>query len=970
MLVSKIIGDNYQIYIKKFNKDGKDVYTFDKVDKDKVAHLCREDAKELIDSIFNTEKKYLKNENGYDIYLDKNEFKRYYKDGVEDYSMFYINNGVDATVYLSDEANEKEPRVKSFKLGKGLKILIYGVLSMSIVTAPTKDLVTNSSAIDEQITSNQTTYEQIKDIITYDQVRKNIYASQGISEDDKNFICNEDYLKFIIETCDDPSKSYDLNERFSDITIETFDLNENRGYFGCYISGTSTICLPILDDENVRRDIFGHEFSHLCQANFKYIFIAESLAEMMSYEYLNCIPDGYPQLVNRTKILIEIIGTKPILNAVYSKDTTLFEDSIKQYLNPSEAEELLNLFQGYQYQNHDKEMNRIDELLKKMIENKYIQTNNKEEKELNLTLMEQILAGNAQYRVYFNDKNPRFYKKLYLNISDELISKTEGFYNEKLITSKGTPNNVKIKSLYYYKDNMLNYLENPNFIKFIKKFDYFAFCNTIDDKTTLLFEYDIVEGQPIKKICYDEDGNIINSYNIYSNEVLKKNIQETLLSNDISFIYGNADSKVVNISWDEFNRYFIAKESTTATFYYDNYIGELTPLEYSLYKTKEIEIPSYYDKIAVTVKNRPSEYVYLEKSIQEIIEREYFDDKDFKNISGVKNAKRLMELFGPNLIYSTFKSNDSTLLENQIRNYLDETKTKDLLNLLKFNNYEEPDLLSDVNEKIFNYLVEIRENKNKIEHRNQENDFIYYMFGEIYENGAIDRFYFNKNDERYYNPYEFDQKYAYKSEKIIGGYNESLILSQGTPESIYITSANLNKDKFIKLIENPKYYDFIKNNCDKVYTNIYTEEGKEIIDLFNYAKNDGGFVRNNNYDKQIRDFTDKKNIPDYTTFKNDLLDFLNNTDIEINNIVLDFGACPLSLDELNSLSFLLTDKYSITFKYDDTHYAYITYNKDDTDDLYTYFSEIRQLQIPSIPEKFGEIDNSYTDDTNTINKAK
>ena len=76
------------------------------------------------------------------------------------------------------------------------------------------------------------------------------------------------------------------------------------------------------------------------------------------------------------------------------------------------------------------------------------------------------------------------------------------------------------------------------------------------------------------------------------------------------------------------------------------------------------------------------------------------------------------------------------------------------------------------------------------------------------------------------------------------------------------------------------------------------------------------------------------------------------------------------MDELNSLSFLLTDKYSITFKYDDTHYAYITYNKDDTDDLYTYFSEIRQLQIPSIPETFGEIDNSYTDDTNTINKAK
>ena len=958
MLASKIIGDNYQIYIKKFNKDGKDVYTFDKVDKDKVAHLCREDAKELIDSIFNTEKKYLKNENGYDIYLDKNEFKRYYKDGVEDYSMFYINNGIDATVYLSDKANEKEPRVKSFKLGKGLKILIYGVLSMSIVTAPIEQIEANTASYYKPVS-----YEQIKDLI---------YASNGLSETDKNFICNENYINFILDICDNPYKSYDLYDRFSDINVEIFDPAENVSYVGCYINNTSNIRIINTIDKDFRKNVLGHEFSHLCQANFKYRIITEAFAEIMSYEFLDCPKDAYLPFVYQTKILIEILGTKPVINAAYSIDTTLFEDAVRQFLEPSEANEFLNLLSSYYYQEYDNEIIRINELLEIMIENKYKQTNNKAEKELNTTLMEQILAGNAQERVYFNQNNPNFYKKLIIDISEEFIKRIEGTYNNEVITSKGIPKNIRINNINYNKEKILANIDNTDFSNFLKKFERFSIYVPGEDEneSRLAYTYEFTEKKLIKKTCYDEYGNIKATFNLYSDSVFINNLKETLSSNNIEFINFSPGSKVVDISWHDFNIHYVPKESIKATIYYDNYIGELDPLGFSLYKSQKLEIPSYYEKTAATVINKPSKYIYLENAIKEIFDYEYYGEQNITNISGINNVKCLMEFFGPKLIYSACYNNDNYIFEESIRKYLDENKTKDFLRLLTFNNYEDITLLTEVNEKIYHYINEIKNNRIMIEHNSQKTDFTTEMLSEIYKNGAIDRFYFNKNDERYYKTYDIDKTYEYKSEKIKSGYNESLILSHGTPESIYITSAKLNKDKFIKLIENPKYYDFIKNNCDKVYTNIYTVEGNEIIDLFNYKKNDGGFVRNNNYDKQIRDFTDKKYIPDYTSFKNDLLDFLNNTDIEINNIVLDFRACPLSLDELNSLSFLLTDKYSITFKYDDTHYAYITYNKDDTDDLYTYFSEIRQLQIPSIPETFGEIDNSYTDDTNTINKAK
>jgi len=73
--------------------------------------------KDIINQILNIIKYndnciFIKKENGYDVYLDQiTNYKHYLKNGKEDFLMFYLNNGIDATCYKIKN-NKKEKNNK------------------------------------------------------------------------------------------------------------------------------------------------------------------------------------------------------------------------------------------------------------------------------------------------------------------------------------------------------------------------------------------------------------------------------------------------------------------------------------------------------------------------------------------------------------------------------------------------------------------------------------------------------------------------------------------------------------------------------------------------------------------------------------------------------------------------------------------------------------------------------------------
>ena len=122
MLIGIINKGYEQIHIKENN--GK--VSFIKVN-DKVNTLNKAEALDILKDIFNTSNlKYIESNNDYDIYLDLANNKRYFKNGIEDFRMFYDNNGNSNILYSKGGKNTLQ---KTFAVAT-----ISGLLTTLILT--------------------------------------------------------------------------------------------------------------------------------------------------------------------------------------------------------------------------------------------------------------------------------------------------------------------------------------------------------------------------------------------------------------------------------------------------------------------------------------------------------------------------------------------------------------------------------------------------------------------------------------------------------------------------------------------------------------------------------------------------------------------------------------------------------------------------------------------------------------------
>ena len=149
--------NHYYIYI----EEEKDKNTISVIHSNKENTKClnEEEAKELLKTILSSALTYQEKQGEYDVYLDEADNKRYFKNGKENYNLFFENNGISAIEYNNPldklERIAKRfiisvaPMIFSFTLGINMGKLIDMPIDYKVLDSIPTEEITVQDAIDE-----------------------------------------------------------------------------------------------------------------------------------------------------------------------------------------------------------------------------------------------------------------------------------------------------------------------------------------------------------------------------------------------------------------------------------------------------------------------------------------------------------------------------------------------------------------------------------------------------------------------------------------------------------------------------------------------------------------------------------------------------------------------------------------------------------------------------------------------------
>ena len=273
----------------------------------------------------------------YEVYLDEQTgYKHFYKDGKENYTNFFYENGYDAILY---KENSNQSNFKTFTV-KGTKICISIILLLTVINGIKSNIVQNP----EKIVSPQIEYTQENELTVDSSFFKDfILNSENLTQEEKQLLINNQFFKDLSETPITSSRKSSLEEKFNNITIKTgTEGRPSPNVLGWYIDlFPNTIHVVDENDNNTKI----HEFIHLTQEFTEYSYIREACADLISLEYYG-IEDSltYNDAATRIQFLMELIGPEIIWNLNFNGDETSFENKIYELLPEESAIKLLQLF--------------------------------------------------------------------------------------------------------------------------------------------------------------------------------------------------------------------------------------------------------------------------------------------------------------------------------------------------------------------------------------------------------------------------------------------------------------------------------------------------------------------------------------------------------------------------------------------------------------------------------------------------
>lgn len=471
---------------------------------------------------------YIEDYLDYKVYLDKeNNIKHYLKDGVEDFVMLFKNNGEDLNLYSNiDDLNDpdfedfgvpnritdKKFKMKNFTL-KLAKSFCYAVIipralfAINLVASNVSDK-TIEYGFSKLVYSVSDCLNLDLNYVDYNDAIDFIKSSTNLTEEQKEILCNESLLKDVFEYYKGTDMEYIVKNRLDNIKTQIYPEDDykkgiiDENYVGYYneLSPNVIHLREDIKDDNTY-NTFKHEFVHLLQSKYKYRYITEATAEIISYEYMDAEIDSYEYAVENIRLLMDVIGPKAIWETVFSGDDTNLINILNTNLNESEAKELISyLKQRPQDVDNQIEQERIPEI----IFNLYRNINLKDIKD-NENIYDS--DGNHVDKIYFNED------KLELSINEALenhIVKWVDDYKKVKEISKDRYIELKEKL-----DNNLEYQKikkkidlDPVNAKFYEiklnnirnvKFDIIPQINGVE-----IIDDDLFNG------CISKDGEIIN----------------------------------------------------------------------------------------------------------------------------------------------------------------------------------------------------------------------------------------------------------------------------------------------------------------------------------------------------------------------------------------------------------------------------------------------------------------------------
>lgn len=335
---------------------------------------------------------------------DINKYLNYLK---TDNINYFYSVGENTCLY---KGKGKKNNKKKFHFGKITIILSY-VTFIALNTVLLKNY---------EIHNNTPNIPHIEDYSTSD-LHTLIDSSNGLNTEEKDFIYNKYLLEDVLEVINkDDYLKYLYQTYFNDIKIISFNADEYENQYAVgYYNTIEPNVIHVRDYEELddfNKDTISHEFIHLCQETTGYNLIIEASAEIISNEYYNTPLSSYYDQVKLLKVLMEIIGSKPIWIYNFSGDFSLIEERVKPFLSEEDYIEFLSdlTFKSNEEENNIKKFNSLRIILSKLykaIYNKDIENDNI----INLIIND----DSTLERYYFNKRLINYSNSYYYNYIDK-----------------------------------------------------------------------------------------------------------------------------------------------------------------------------------------------------------------------------------------------------------------------------------------------------------------------------------------------------------------------------------------------------------------------------------------------------------------------------------------------------------------------------------------------------------------------
>ncbi len=849
MLVMKITTNDEYYYVEKENNQ----YSVLCINNEKDYYLDKTEWNNLITEMLGGEKKFLERKDGYDIYLDSMNNKRYFKDGVEDLEKLLKVNSTSALLFQDefledDNSSPKKLSLSSKKSNKFTILFLTFIVTVELMNSPFAVVRLNGN---ENPQRNIENIENIVEPITLEEMTEKINECKTYEQYQKDILANKDFLRDVFLTADTKTRK-ELRIRYNNLAKKIFteQEKEDRPKTSGYVSQMEPGVMHLRDDT---KEIFhssgSHEFIHINQVDLTYSYIIEPSAEMMSEEYFNDPAQSYYESRVNLAILMEIIGPEPIMRLNFNGERKEFENILKLYLSEEDVELLLSeyrkkadrtIYKGKELEVADHKL--IRKILGKMYTKKYPGKIMEED-----PTIQQYLNKNKKFmsnRYFFNQYSEKYYA------SKKMLLETKKLYNEKIADS--------IESISFSKTETLTKEEVREIIDNHK----------LDDNVeiSINFKGEDGKGKYIKISNNNIDSKIININN--------KTIKEFLNDSSIQFI--NFE-KTTTINQD------LGKETTIPNIFKNNkdlnridihYINKsygIATLEGNgniyIKKNKLCYIPSVAEKFPKQIrklqeinkrvfnsatleiaklqndKKMELNNIFLNTYLPlRLVDTAFYKINEREKtgiysgeINGTEDTKWitiLMEIIGPKPIKDYYYSKDSTIIENAINKYLDSNDVKELLNEFK-KTPEEADY-----EKIKSIISKLYENKN-FGHQMEEDPAIYCILLD-YCSTTRYRYYFNseKNEENQTQDVEITINIPYDNN-----------FENNLTEITYDTLGEvISKENFINIIKtnnisNDEYF-YIKYKDNNYYMGM-TISKKTDQDRINNIKD---IIQNNKYE--------------------------------------------------------------------------------------------------------------------------